>query len=536
MDLKNKNRFSTAITIIVGICIIIFFAIFLNADSIGSEDFFQIFYNYKNFWEFYSTADHGCFISWIYIKLIGYYIPTLLGMHPSSSLFSNIMVAFDFAIYIFLISNFASIFTKRKTLMPVWYILAFAIMYHLFFCMLYGCVTTYCRHFRYVFTAVFYFLFWGYFIKIFVEQQITKRQTFYISTISFLVGLSTECVNLSTFFSIIIFIFCQLIIIINKEKGSILNALKHIKNIDRIFYISAFWLILGIVCFYINPGFWLLAKQRQAVSNIDNLSVVWNLIHDFMQSLFKILFVLDYQIGLSIALIVLSLIILILYKNNEKSRRIVLSAWILVIGVCAFDFTLIIPGKTFFDGYSFWIVAPELRAFVFAVFLSANFLLIGHLIENIISSKKRETIISIILWAISITSLIFVCNHYMLDYKNSVENTLKLKKLTYKIEKMYVFYGEKNETAILPKSLSLEKNVGHIILSLGIFKGYPSWFLTPYYTTIYDKKSYVPIKLLPDEEAMKEFNSRGGVFEPGEIEKCDFNKLLDKDFVLNTKK
>lgn len=535
MRFVRENNFSIVFNLLVGLGIIIFFSVFLKSDIICYEDFRQIFFNNPSLWDLYSSADHGCFISWIFIKIVGYVFPLITGVHPSSSWLSSIFIGFDFAVYFFLISGFASLFSKNKLLPPVWYLLAFAIMYHLFFTQLFGSIITYCRHFRYVFTAIFYFFFWQYFIKIFVNQKIEQRRPVLISIISFCAGLSTECVNMSIFFSAIIILFVQLCIILIKEKGLISNLFRHFRSIDRIFYLAALWFCAGCLVFYLNPGFWLLANEREATSNIHSWNLLSGLFSDFIHSWFKTLFLLDYQWMLSIGLIILSILIMLMNKNYAKNSRVVLSSWVLILGVCIFYFTLLIPGKTFFDGVSFWVVSKELRSFVFSVFLSSDFLLLGYFIEFIISLTKKEKVINAFLAVISISILIFMCFHYKQGYINSINDQKRIKQLMYKIEKMYVFYAEKNETAIFPQSLSRETDIGSVILSQGMFKGQISWFLTPYYTSIYKKSEYVPIKLLPDDQAIKEFYSKGGTFEKGEIERADFTKLLDKDFVLNKK-
>lgn len=106
----------------------------------------------------------------------------------------------------------------------------------------------------------------------------------------------------------------------------------------------------------------------------------------------------------------------------------------------------------------------------------------------------------------------------------------------YKVEKMYVFYAQKNETAILSDSILKEPFIRAEVLGIECYSNRTASFLTPYYTNIYKDDKYVKIKLLPENQAIQEFYSRGGKFEHGEIEEARFTKLLDKDFVLNTHK
>ncbi len=524
-------------TLLISVSIIVFLFILLYNNIVCYEDFYQIFYtNGDSYQKIYTQADHGCLVSWVFMKMIGSFIPLKFNVHPNDNLFGNIVIGINFAIYIFLASRFAMLFCKNKKFMPVWYLISFACFYPLFFYQLSGSVFTYCRHYRYVFAVIFYLLFWNVYIKSFVKQKIPVEKLGFLGFLSFFVGVSVEPANISAMASLIFLVPFQLMLMAKENNLKFSEVIEQIKLRGKKIYIPFIFFFLGCLTFYLNPEFWNIAKDREVLFNIHNYDKLVFFLSEFIKECCQSLFLSDGYYLFLMALILLSCLVLALNKNIFEKVRVVVSAWGLFLGVILFYLLLIIPGKTYYDGVHFWVVSADLRSFVFCVFLCSVFILAGYLVNYLIETTGKEKLILILLSIVAITAIAINIYLFKLNFNYFIKLKKSQREMMYKFEKMYVFYSFKGaDTAVLPQSLAENECFGHIILKIGAFKKQESWFLTPYFTTIYKRVNYIPIKLLPDKEAMKLFYSRGGKLSADEIETADFTKLLDENFILNDK-
>lgn len=536
----KKEKLFIFLTFFIFMLITYFFLFVLRKDFINWEDFGQISLNYENFYDLYISSDHGSFISWVLIKVVGFWIPMKFGVHPNDNFFGELFRAIDFSILIFLISRFAYLFSSNKKLLPVWYLLAFGGVLSIFFNeSFFDATVIYSRHFRYIFIPIFYMLFWLQFVKVFVIQKNPPRNVlFWNIIIAFCVGLSVECVNLSTLFSIILLLIIQMIILCKKESLGFKTFVEKILKIDKGIYLPLISFLIGLIFFYINPTFWAIEKSRLPSDITVSFTSKIIFLFDFVNVWFQNVFIYYFHWFFTLIIIVLSILILKFSKDKIKSKKVVLSSWVLVFGMSLFNFTLILMGKSYLDClnvWTFWVVSPFINIFTSFILLASLFLLLGYFIECIgpFSLKDKVKICIIYMFSLILPILIFIGIKGNLLFL--IKEQIETRKMMYKIEKMYVFYGEKNKTAILPESLLNYRLIKDEILGLDCYSVSGPPFLNAYYLQIYKKGKFQKIKLLPDNEALKIFYSNGGTFEPGEIKEARFTKLLNKDFVLNTK-
>lgn len=542
---QGSNSLAEKSSIFINLLIALFigslFVFLLKGSFVTSEDFDQIFFTYGNFKELYISADHGCVVSWVFMKLVGSVIPLFFGVHPNDNLFGIVFRAVDFAFLIFLISKFASIFTTQKKMTPLYYVLAFGVFLlsvGIQETQIYDIALVYSRHFRYVFMMLFYLMFWLWLIKIFVNQELPKKRfLFFITSMAFFAGLSTEFVNISSVASLTLLVVFQMLTHFNKLKLSLSNFSVALKEYVGLYFPIIFFL-LGVILFYSHPGFHWEASGRGVANFSDTFNSIIAIFPEFLPNWFNAVFVSFYHWILVLVAIILSVLVFLVSRDHTKNIRVVFSAWALIFGMAFFNFSLIAAGKTYYDTGLFWLVSPYLNVDSMIIFFASIFLLLGYCINKIVSTTKKESLVlgifgfSILIFVTFVVSYLDSSKKQLLNYKNSY---MQAREVMYKAEKMYVFYAEQKETALLPKSILNVPIIREEVLGVYSYSERLAPFIKPYYIWIYRNNIYVPIKLLPDDKAMQEFHSRGGVFDINEIKESKFTKLLDKDFVLNRK-
>lgn len=441
-DFGNKNKSSKIISVfiysLITFLLILIFCTFLKGTFIIGEDYEQLFFNYESFWNLYSVSDHGCFISFLCMKIIGSFIPLVFGVHPNDNLFGVFIRALDFTILFFLISKFASISTNLEKY-KIWYYCISAVIFITYFMLcanyaeVFATMFIYNRHFRYIFPMILYLIFWLSFFKNFIADAIPKGKYFmFLVVISFCVGLSVETVSIPTFFSLILFFIFKLGFVLKEYNYNFLNFLDayvkdkalHINMIKYLTIISSF--LIGCFLFYTSPGFTYIARQR-GISTVVEISK--NVIRDFpefVNSWFFTVFVDEYHWVLTLSIVVLSVLILSLNKNNLKNAKVVIFAWILVCGSAAFNFILILSGKTYFDLNQFWLVSKSLNIDTLIILITSCFILLGCYINGLEGIGKDNLILKVlssIFVIISIFAVYFSVHtggEYFLDNKKKL--------------------------------------------------------------------------------------------------------------------
>lgn len=547
---KSGNNYLSVIQGLIAFLIIVVFCFFLKGTFLIGEDYDQLFFSYHNFMNMYGATDHGCFLSILCMKIIGSYIPLMFGVHPNSNFLGIFMRALDYSLLIFLISRFATISTNYKKF-NVWYYALAAVIFIAYYLAyapyldVFQTMFVYNRHYRYIFTMIIYLIFWLSFFKFFISDEVPKGKHFiFLIIIGFCAGIAVESVNISTFFSLILFFIFKTIFSLKgydynflkflysrmKDKWTYINGLKYL------IIISSF--ITGAILLFTSPVFLMLAKRRGISTFSEVMKNTLKIFPEFSMDWFYAVFINQYHWVLTAGILILSILILFLSQNRLKNAKVIIFAWILVSGIALFNFSLILSGKTYCNTSYFWFMSQSLNIDTLIVLLTSFFILLGYYCNELDAIRNGSLILNL-LKIITVIAGIFAIyfsvttkQDYFLYNKNKLINA---RQQMYRAEKMYVFYAEKNETAILPASLLEENIMRQEVLGIGNYATRVAPFLAPYYISIYKKKLYVPITLLPDDKAMKEFNSRGGVFYDNEIEESNFSKLLDKDFVLDQK-
>ena len=230
-------------------------------------------------------------------------------------------------------------------------------------------------------------------------------------------------------------------------------------------------------------------------------------------------------------------------------------AWALVIGAGFFNASLILTGKSFYDGVSFWLVHGDLKVLTRMMFLSALWILIGYLIslyKDIIQDKfiKKDTAkkLYIIVFLLALLYPSFRVAEQTLNI-DGIKNAKEYKKTWYITEKIYRFYSLKKLDTILPAPQEESPYYHHQLYNSSV-ESPIDWtggkYITYNYPFVYYgeqelrdispyKDHFVSYTMTNNDIALTMYSNMGGVFTDQELEELDFNKFFDTNFVLNIK-
>lgn len=537
--MKNKNI--VVILNILVISIITFgVSLFLRQDLLSGDDVFQCaLLPIKTCLNGIMFADHGCYLCWIMTKIVS--LGSSFSVHPQNNYLSGLARGLDIAILCFLIPSFAFLKKKDNYLMPL--LIVFSFIYFLSVIRLEPKVLTdYSQHFRYIFGSLFYFGFWSIAISCFLEEKLPEKKEVYLnSLLAFIVGFSNEFCSLSTLGAIIVLFIYAIFSFGLESKWVVAEIFSKFKKLGQGIYIPLCSFIVGLILWLLNPSFVELFKNKvlpggQPVAETSKTFL------EFFSVYFNELFKLNL---LQFVVILLFAGLILFYRNKiSKIAQIFVSALSLLVGSCFFYFMPVVFGETNFSSYN------DLQILWKLVLLAVMFLLFGALlkVEDIRNAFKNKVVVVVFLIFSILLSFAFKNNikrfyfsvkaHYVWLHDLLGDK----RRAFYKTEKMYDFYVLKNKAAVLSKDGIDQDGFVNLIDVFGYQKKkdvngtvQDSPFIEFYYPATYKDAKIVEYKFVDDKEAMKEFAFNGGAFEKGEIDKADFNKLFDKDFVLNKK-
>ncbi len=559
--IKNIILYALIALSIIIIGAIVFY--YQKYDVIAGDDIWQIFF-INPILEEILKPDHGRYLAWMQMKLVGSAIPMALNIHPQDfapiggSLFKAIgisMLCFVFSIFMFL---------KRKInfLFPLLLFYTFFYYFSLIKAHNLAEVTDYSPFYGYSFALGIYALFW----IIIIQNYVNKKEFNPLLMIGCCIIAFFAGVNDAYTTQILLSLCCLGIFILINSKN---EALAGIKNIWKIKYIPVFLIttIIGYIGVYSDKHVINFVHSGQNESN-------------FLQEIIRLLpsFLPDYLEAVILnhltELVIISLLIItikILSKDTETTNKIIFISLSMIFGFFIFFFGLIIGGNnTFYVAGKFWIEHVDLQlGFVMALYM-VILLLTGFLLKTIENNKKAYYAISILL-AIFMTSQILSGSNIYNQFKNDFSLQKQARSEMYKNEKMYLFYALKNQKAILSnKSLAnpfiasayfvgivsdmpegqietLEDferqrgcyqtgNCDELAEKISKITFYDTFYNSRYIKSVYKDITPVEYSFVPDKQAVDTFKKNGGSFENLEIENPKFQNLYNKDFVLNKSK
>lgn len=532
---ENKIRltklFNYIIVPLIFIAIIAFCVIYLKYDTLLEDDSTQCFLINSHFFIF---PDHGRYLATFFIKVLGFIVPNHLGIHPND--FDAVIMPYLKGMAVicicFLFTQMAFVCKNNKTFWPILLIINSLVLlgqehYNL---------SINVQFFGYTFNLIFFFGFWGLFLKHYLNDSKISNKELCLMTISaFFLAISNEILNIASIITFISLMICEKLFKLSSDK---------IKK--QLFGLPFIFFVIGMFAYYVNPGFQSNIESKQIYIQSINLVGITNILPEFIKSYWNII-ILE---KILLLLFIFSLVALLwTQKGNEnKNKKITIFVISMLFGVLLFFATLITGGKSFYYNNLFWLSHYSLNSLYKIILISCIYVLLSGLLENIEQHQKNIKL-SYIIWGLifitSFTLIIERAEQTYKDIKRAVFCQEESQKNLYTLDKIFRFYDLKGETIVLPldcltkmyecnrhieliplaKYDRIEKyNNGEIITV--------SAYSEIYYPSVYKKKISKGYYFLSSKEAMRIFKENGGKFTSEELKNIKFERLYNNDFVL----
>ena len=427
--------------------------IFLNIFVLGA-----LFFVLYSFQQYFYLVYHDYFIPYIIpnvfpdwgripasilYRITREFLPNFLSIHPQDFIsgveaiiktISFLLICTIFSLGYFLTAN------KKYPILNFENILIFPMSFFLLGMPIFltGCHNMYFGkieesvvYFEYFFCFLFYFSFYIFLIYLILTlKDINNFKKFLMVLNSFLLGFWVEIFNVSTFFSIIIFLI--LIGIFYK---------KSLKN--KYLWLLIIPFVIGMFCFYIFSGYSTGTKLLAYSYNWD--TIFYNLKHslyDFIKEYIRYMF----WKNKFIYLIIIMLSFFLWKKRKSNINIILITCFSILLGYLIMNLCLIIyiePTTIHRDGFLF--EREQYQILMLNVLEFVIVILLGAFYFEYFEYRKR--ILAIIFLIDIILLSTFLPNYSQVQISKS-----KTKQLVYAMEKSILVYSILGETAILPAS------------------------------------------------------------------------------------
>ncbi|MGL4368005.1 MAG: hypothetical protein ACRCTQ_07000 [Brevinemataceae bacterium] len=539
----------------------------LRFDIYEHDDFWQSFAYTDNLWDIITSADHGRYFSWLYMKLIVHGSSLLFHLHPNDNLFIKFIVGINISIVVLFVSYFLTKPFKQK-LSPIWLLSTVFMLLFLYTNSL-AQIYRYNQHFAYQ-TSFFFFLFaWIVTARYFIQGEFPlHKHLVRNSLLALFLGLSAHF-NILTSIAMVLFLFIYAVIRFYLQDKSFKHILIQLKNLGIGVYVPLTSFLIGIVLYFSAPNFQYLLALRS--TNKDN-RIIESLkqLPNFLPEWFGVVFLTRNAyllIGFFIlcCLYITYLINAKLIKNKNQAIRVLVFASSLILGVAFFNGTLLINGRSMYNTNMYWIHHGDLILITRIIELIALWVVVGYISSlNTLNIKAlfkfdfhRFTIKTTIklYWIVCVVSLLLFLT-VIVHYINLYDSLKAERSNWYQTEKIYRFYSLLGQTAILPANQ--DKGMGefwHNQLYLSTPENPIDWtgcayFLKNYPTVYYGDILYAKTSVYTDDDpsrakyyvsyiltnsnaALQMFQEKGGVITEQELDYPLFNKLFDEKFILN---
>jgi len=483
-----------------------------------------------------STRHGGGYFGWFLMQFNCFFLPCMLKLHPAdfigfpNGIFKGIFLVFNLLIF----AKFTVSHIKSKVLYACTFV--FASVY--FFCAVYASDSLIFKinyhYYRYCLSLLFFGIFWLY-----INRHITgsfKDNNFLKLAFACICGyISASSVEIEIFAS------AFLIFIIAAHNQIIkLPLFKNIKdslkfNLNKNFYIPSLFVYASMIIFTSNPAYKIIAGTR----GMDDVSLsLINLLPDFLKIYADIYIVQNYLYWIVLLILIIPCFIYA-YKNNELKK--VLLPLYMLLAVNVLIFSLILCGVTndelSIPKYSlnnFFLVHNNIVFLYKMILLYPLLLYISYFIKSVKIKKKKILSAFIILAVSSVWGCFKIPEAYMYLY-NINENENNPKTIMYIYEKMLRFYYLQHKT---PYIYDLNRKD----------KALPFWYTDDfdesgcalgayskvYFAYIYKDDFARNTKYCVSKDALERYYQDGGSFSTEELENVKFQRLFDKDFVLQS--
>ena len=500
----SANYLSFILNIVVLFLIIYSVVLFSQYNVIEYDDIETIFYKYDvSFKEqFFLNVYHGRYISNIFQKLMGF----SLNIHPNIWIqtYGAFFKGCFMVVFVYTLAKMCFIFEKSKYMIHILALFCY-IVYQYTFQNTYQ-NELYSAFFGFTFPFIFFFTFWNFYIRNYYVEDVKRKTVMILSLFSFLTAISTEFNSIVT--------LCALVIITIFE---ILNF-KSLKKITIYSFLSN---TFGVVLFFVNPGLINTANAKGTFDGLSNMIIsAKEMLPEYIVG-FKQVFFYDFLI-LTVVIIIMSFFYVLISDNKKNNKIFLILIYSLLISGYIFYFLLLFAGRHEVEKYCyvthFDIVVQMKILLISIIFVELSFLYTKIQIRN--TSIIILIILSIILNSENIfTTLKVIKTTGIINYiKSNTFHDKEEYKNRYMSEAILVYYIYKDKIPVLPedaKSFSL----------------YCKNYIRNVYKIDYNNTNIEYVDSI--EKAYEIYKQNGGrIITENELEKSNFQKLKDKNFVI----
>ena len=524
---KYKKILNYSLLSIIGIFIIYYISVLTQHNMFWNDDYGYCAYGMNEgiFSSLNFQQEHGGgYIGLFLCKFLSFGLPNMCGIHPADFIghIHGIILGF-FTVFILLsITKFFTYYYKSTTAKLL--ILLLITLY--FFVHAYSSWILLVNYnfYRYFFSLLFFSIFWNYIFKnILINCKKTNiPELILICFCGYVIGSSIEItIFTSTFLSILLVSYHLIEKLIKKQKI----------NLSKKFYIPVTFLFSSAILFTTSNGFKEVASQR-GMSNIHfNLQEF----QEFCELYWQVCITNEFFYWILFFALMIGSFFYAIRKNEIKKAILPI---LLQFSIMTVMFSLYLCGKTGHNENFFLLHANV--AFIYKMLLLYPLLMYtGYFLRNLSRQFNKKVILTILI-IINITGIFNYIKenikHITLEYKYKRDMVINIKKETYKMEKILRFYYLKDMIPYIPTYMRSIPNQGYAFSYVNIHDNpncYNDQTTISYFPRIYKDTKSKQLGYCYCDNAIEKFYDAGGVFTEEELNNIEFQRLLDKDFVLN---
>ncbi len=524
-DLIKKIDLKKCLLLLVYIfifCILLFFNQYYVTNSVDDSVDITLFPQ---------KVYHGKYIVSFLIDFIYGWVPVLFkNIHINTWGQTGGAVLYSIFV-IMLMSTLSSLFfikNKKNYLYSLIILINFVIFYCVF-------SVKHPNHYYYLYskTLFCYFLFPFIFLFLFMKKMLTmllnetkfnKKDIFELSLYAFLMGLSNDIISILAF----LFLFALL---------SFKSKLKNITLINILIIVGS--LLLSFFISFCHPAFAESFLLKRLTLNFGNFFLIFSEYHNVFINISKQEFYLLYLV-----ILLFSVLVYCIYKKNNKKYNTINLILLTVFLLFYFSFFIVLNGYR--SNIDYLISNPDSWFQIKLFLLMIINIQAGFLINDIKNNKKLLIIIFVFLACLSYRYLIHEIKFINdVGIKNYVKDKIHIEEIKENYRNRYILehillwylYNEKtpiilkNNNYFYPYDASDEWNDMNFNSFLICYLYIKNYFSSESLIDIYAVQYLNTI-----EEVIEKYYENGGrEITEDEINEANFNKLLDKGWVLYRK-
>ena len=448
----------------------------------------------------------GGYIGMFLSKFLSFGLPNMLNLHPNDYIycFVGLFEGIFTALLPILILDFSNIYNKNKCLYVLFYILISACITYFII----GSNTFFITYtwFRYVFSFIFFSIFWNYIYKIlFIKDIKIKNHSIIFATIcGYILGTSNEIL----FFLSLFMTVCLVILKLFKFS---------MNKLDIKFYLPVCSLYIATICFVSSFGFNQIATER----GMQNITLSLPIIKEFSQTFFQ-LYVVN-CIWLWVVLIFLMICSFIIVIKQKTDIPKLIFPLIILLGTILVIYSLVLCGKTYDEATRdrFWLFHRNIQC-MFKILLLYPIIIYCSLVIKKIKNEYIPIVLIIIINFFVLFNLKNEIVHFDTDF------LVKIKKIQYQYTKIIRFYNLKGQTAKIPENLDIEFYNYFVGLESDKERELSS------IDKIYRDNKATTYGFIVTDDDLQDLYKDGLCFSDEELKEPKFAKLKDNNFVLSS--